>query len=149
MGGSTRVKVFPQDPEHHRAETRPGEKPLFQATFQPIKYAPSIPFSLSWAKYIGVDVSLVQPPLPVGQDGETELPGTEGWCKIVPMQSTNKAKLGWVDLSQKNEQGISESSVAPENFWPGIGRWQIGLKLEDADIVFGEGVHWEPPRTSL
>lgn len=146
--GSTRVKVFPQDTTDHLVETS-SHKPLFQATFQPIQYAPSIPFSLSWAKYIGVDVSLVQPPLPKGEDAEGELPGTDRWCKIIPVQSTNRATLGWVDLSQRNGEVIAPSTEEPDNFWPGIGRWQVGLKLEDADIVFGEGIYWDPPKTNL
>ena len=30
-----------------------------------------------------------------------------------------------------------------ENWWPGLGRWQMGLKLENAIVEFGEGKYWD------
>jgi hypothetical protein len=33
-----------------------------------------------------------------------------------------------------------------ENWWPGIGRWRLGMKMEDATIEFPEGKHWVGPR---
>ncbi len=147
VDGSTSVKVFPlEEPTSHLTNAR--HSPLFQATFRQIKFTPSFPFSLSWAKYIGLDVSLVQPPLPEGCGLQGELAGTKRWCKILPDQKTKTASLGWIDMSQDNEQGTIAGNAVSNNFWPGLGRWQLGVKLEDADVTFGEGIYWDPPRTN-
>lgn len=60
-------------------------KPFFTATFRPMSYTPSFPLSTSIAKYIGLDLELVQPPLPEGK-GEHES-GTQRWCRIMPFES--------------------------------------------------------------
>ena len=39
--------------------------------------------------------------------------------------------------------------VPHENFWPNLGRWQVALKLEDADIDFPEGQYWSVPKSTL
>ncbi|KAI0553787.1 hypothetical protein F4679DRAFT_436434 [Xylaria curta] len=148
-GGATGVRVYPHDTTGESSESRPNNVPLFQAMFKPMRWTPSFPFSLSWMQYLGLDASLVQPPLPAGEGSQGELPGTDRWCKIVPAQSTKRASLAWADLSQKNEQGDLTSSVAYENFWPELGRWQLALKLEDAAIDFGEGTYWDAPKTKL
>ncbi|KAI8944686.1 hypothetical protein F4801DRAFT_193319 [Xylaria longipes] len=148
-GGATGVRVYPHDTTGDSSESRPNNAPLFQATFKPMRWAPSFPFSLSWLQYLGLDPSLVQPPLPAGEGSQGELPGTDRWCKIAPSQSTKRASLAWADLSQKNEQGELTSSVAHDNFWPGLGRWQLALKLEDTAIEFGEGIYWDAPETKL
>jgi len=35
--------------------------------------------------------------------------------------------------------------VENENWWPGSGRWKIGMIMEDADIGFPEGEYWKGP----
>ncbi|KAI1335595.1 hypothetical protein F5Y15DRAFT_241400 [Xylariaceae sp. FL0016] len=147
--GSTRVKVFPHDTTGDLSESTASDKALFQATFQPIRWAPKFPLSLSLLSYIGFDATLVQPPLPEGQGSQNELPGTNRWCGIAPVESSRKSSLGWADMSQKDEDGAMVSDVAHENFWPNLGRWQLALKMENADIDFGEGMYWDPPRTKL
>lgn len=64
-------------------------------------------------------------------------------CKILPGQSSNNTSLAWVDLSQMDEQGAQNGEN--ENFWPNLGRWQPGVKMEDCDIDFGEGIYWSAP----
>jgi hypothetical protein len=123
--------------------------PLFQATFKPMRWVPRFPFSVSWLKILGLDACLVQPPLPAGEASQGELPGTDRWCKIALDESTSNASLAWADLSQKNEQGKVTSSVTHENFWPGLGRWQLALKLENAEIDFPNGTYWDEPKTRL
>ncbi|CAJ2501259.1 Uu.00g041120.m01.CDS01 [Anthostomella pinea] len=147
--GSTSVKVYPHDTSGDVSEAQASDRPLFQATFQPIRWAPRFPFSLSWLKYIGFDASLVQPPLPAGDGAQGELPGTDRWARIMPAQSTRRAMVGWVDMSQRDDLGSMASTVEHENFWPGLGRWQVGVKLENADVDFGLGEYWDPPRTKL
>ncbi|KAI0817690.1 hypothetical protein GGR55DRAFT_32578 [Xylaria sp. FL0064] len=148
-GGGTRVRVYPHDTTGDTLEPRPCKVPLFQATFKPIRWAPSFPFSISWLRYLGLDPSLVQPPLPAGKGSQDELPGTDRWCKVAPAITTKHAGLAWVDLSQKNEEGQLTSGVAHENFWPGLGRWQLALKLENAGIDFPEGTYWDIPKSAL
>jgi hypothetical protein len=123
--------------------------PFFQATFKPMRWTPRFPFTLSWLHILGFNTSLVQPPLPAGQGSQDELPGTERWCKISPVQTTKRASLAWADLSQKNEKGELTSSVAFDNFWPDLGRRQLAMKLEDTDIEFGIPIHWDAPQTAL
>lgn len=145
--GSTKVSVYPHDTSDDLAEARASENPFFQATIQPLRWAPSFPLKLSWASYVGVDISLVQPPLPEGQGSQGELPGTDKWCQIIPGQATRQASLAWVDMSQRDEKGVLYAK--DEHFWPGIGRWQLGVKMENATIDFPEGKYWDTPRTML
>ena len=129
--------------------------PFFAATFKPIPYVPSFPASTGIAKYIGLDLDLVQPPLPEGKGAEGELPGTDRWCKITPYQSSRKVSLGWWDMKQGaseedallNSEGNSSGTkpVENENWWPGSGRWKIGMIMEDAEVRFPEGKYWKGP----
>lgn len=115
-----------------------------------MRFIPYFPLNFSWAKYVGLDPALVQPPLPEGKGFEGELVGTEQWCKIVPDLSSKKTSLGWSDLSQGDGSVTSVGEpIAAENFWPNIGRWQVALKLENANIAFDDGVHWDAPKTNL
>ncbi|KAI1429976.1 hypothetical protein F5Y12DRAFT_709522 [Xylaria sp. FL1777] len=148
-GGAVRVQVYPHDTTGDISEPRPCNIPLFQATFTPIPWAPSFPFSFSWLRYLGLEACLVHPPLPAGKGSQGELPGTHRWCKVEPSISTRRAGLAWVDLSQKNRKGELTSSAPHKNFWPGLGRWQLTLKLEDADIDFPEGTYWDVPKSTL
>ncbi|KAI1814686.1 hypothetical protein GGS20DRAFT_398722 [Poronia punctata] len=147
--GATRVRVYPHDTTGDPSEPRPSDVPFFQAAFKPMQWAPSFPFSASWMNTLGIDTSLVQPPLPAGQGSQGELPGTDRWCKIPFDQTTKRASLAWADLSQKNEKGELVSSVTYDNFWPDLGRWKLAIKLEDTVIDFGEGTYWDAPRTQL
>ncbi|PHH71739.1 hypothetical protein CDD80_5037 [Ophiocordyceps camponoti-rufipedis] len=69
------------------------------------------------------------PPLPHGHGSQGELPGTDRWCSFLPKQYSRSTRVGWFDLAQGDH--------APyHNFWPGLGRWQLGFKMENADVVF-------------
>ncbi|ORY60285.1 uncharacterized protein BCR38DRAFT_349990 [Pseudomassariella vexata] len=140
--GSTNVKVYPHDTTGDPTEANPNHTPFFQATIKSVPWLPSFPFSLGWLPYIGVDVSIVQPPLPEGTGSHKELVGTNQWCKIVPNQS-GKTSLAWIDLSQRDDDGKLHGQH--ESFWPGLGRWQLGIKMENTDIVFGMGEYWASP----
>ncbi|KAJ8131355.1 hypothetical protein O1611_g2271 [Lasiodiplodia mahajangana] len=161
-GGKTRVRVYPYDTavpsgsnDGAVSESSPSEKYFFQAAFQPMRWAPYFPLSLSWLKYVGIDASLVQPPLPDGrQDAGEELIGTSRWCKIPPAIQTRKAMLGWMDMAQQvdhavdgNDSSGGGSDAQYENFWPGLRRWNVAIKMENADIGFGDGVYWDATGT--
>ncbi|KXH35604.1 hypothetical protein CSAL01_02827 [Colletotrichum salicis] len=145
--GSTAVKVFPHDTSGDLMESAASTTPFFQATFKSVPYVPSFPLSLDVLKYVGLDATLVQPPLPEGSGSQDELLGTDRWCSIAPGQSSKKTSLGWFDIRQADEKGhiIGEH----ENFWPGLGRWQIGLKMEDSIVSFPKPKHWDAPKSVL
>ncbi|KAJ3577232.1 hypothetical protein NPX13_g3339 [Xylaria arbuscula] len=165
--GKTKVRVYPYDTAALSddgystiSESEPSDNVFFQATFQPMRWAPSFPLSFSWLKYMGIDASLVQPPLPDGRQRDSsvgeELPGTRQWCQVLPGLSTRRATLGWIDMSQSSydvahcsdgrdikKGGNNEIKCA--NFWPGLRRWNMGILMQNADINFEEGLHWDPP----
>lgn len=156
QGGGIRIQVYPLLPDSTGHERIKSSTPFFTTTFQPVTYFPSFPASTDWAKYVGWDLGLVQPPLPGGEGAELE--GTEEWCKIAAVESSKKTSLGWFDLRQSRDvderapllQGDQVEHEGPggnkyENFWPGLGRWRIGIKMEDAVIDFPEGEHWDTP----
>ncbi|EEY16277.1 conserved hypothetical protein [Verticillium alfalfae VaMs.102] len=96
----------------------------------------------------GVDATLAQPtPAPLVRGSHGELPGTDRWCDVAPDQSSRRSSVGWFDLRQTDEQGnvVGEH----ENFWPGFWRWHLGVKMEDAEIGFGEGKYWDAPKSLL
>lgn len=83
--GSTKIRVYPHDTSSHPSEAQPSNVPFFQATVKPFRWAPAFPFSASWLGYAGIDISLVQPPLPQGNGSQDELPGTDK-CKSTSMK---------------------------------------------------------------
>ena len=42
-------------------------------------------------------------------------------------------------LSKKGSGKAVEVSEGADNWWPGLGRWRIGLWLDDAVLTLGEG----------
>ncbi|OAQ67887.1 hypothetical protein VFPPC_04218 [Pochonia chlamydosporia 170] len=146
--GSVTVKVFPYDTEGDTTESAPSSVPFFQATYSPVRFVPSFPFATSWVNYLGLKTKLVMPPLPQGQGSQGELPGTQTWCSLIPNQYSRRTTIGWFDISQRDEEGNVNGKY--ENFWPGLGRWQLGMKMENADLRFDLPVElWEEPRAHL
>ncbi|MCJ1392652.1 hypothetical protein MMC18_005522 [Xylographa bjoerkii] len=165
-----KVEVFPNDTTGDSSESIASVRPFFTGIYSPVSYIPRFPFSTRIAGYLGIDFNLVQPPLPEGDTKSGELPGTKKWCKSLPLLYSNRTSMTWVDLRQvakgadgalgKPRQEVAASTAGDldgtgpgksadgvysesENWWPGLGRWQIGLKMEDATIEFGEGKYWE------
>ena len=136
--------------------------PFFRATYKPVPYMPRIPFATSWVSYFGFNPLLVQPPLPEGRGSEGELPGTQKWCSVMPLQKSWKCSLGWMDMQQNLDSEVGQNDGNDgskdkqgregefENFWPGLGRWQLAIKMENADITFDHAEDmWETPRSNL
>lgn len=158
--GGTEILVFPYDTTRDTTESRPSSQPFFRGIYKPISYIPSFFSSTTMAKYVGIDLHIVQPPLPEGKGSLGELPGTDKWCKLCPLEYSRRTSLGWWDLRQdtgtgeevgeqtsllvngNSERGCEQVGTGFENWWPGFGRWRIGLKMEDATIYFDEGKHW-------
>ncbi|KAI1491852.1 hypothetical protein F5X96DRAFT_445792 [Biscogniauxia mediterranea] len=148
--GSTAVKVFPNDTTGDVLESRASDTPLVEAKFQRMRFLPKFPFSLGWFKYVGMDLAFVQPPLPEGRGSHNELPGTERWCRIAPVQSSKAAMLMWGDVTLRDEEASTGSNTQKEmGVFPGLGGLQLSVKLEDVDMELGAGEHWDAPRTNL
>jgi len=146
--GSTHVKVFPHDTTtpYDASEAQASTKPFFQCTIKPASYAPSFPLSTNLLKYVGLDISLVQPPLPEGRGAVGELPGTDRWCKIVGYsQYSSNTKLAWADVNQKGDDGSSPAD-GYDNFFPGLRRWNLAAKLSDTVAYFPHPETWETPK---
>jgi hypothetical protein len=150
--GAIAIAVYPHDSSP--SDSSPSTAPVFSAVYKSIPYLPAFPASTGMAKYIGLDLSIVQPPLPEGEGAQGELPGTTKWCQCLPLEYSSKTSIGWWDLEQGSVgeedallehegEGPEDSGVGYKNFWPEIGRWRIGMKMEDATIEFPEGKHWE------
>ncbi|KAK7733679.1 hypothetical protein SLS53_008146 [Cytospora paraplurivora] len=141
--GAQQVKVFPFDDDQDEASA--SLTPLVQATFKTVPYVPALPLSTKWVGYFGVNTALVQPPVPQGKT--KELVGTEQWCKCPLWQYSPKTHIGWFDLRQRDEAG--NLTALFENFWPGLGRWQLGVRMDDTDFELPEGEYWRFPRANL
>lgn len=156
--GRMSVKVFPT--------STTSSSPFFSAIFQAVPYSPCVPLSMNWMKYFRLDISLVQPPLSRGNGRQGETPSTDKWCKILPLITSKKARVGWWDVKQDQRTRYDATEQDPllsvnhvsagetlaegmysteENWWPGLGRYRLGVSLEDADVVFGEGEFWDEP----
>ncbi|PHH79719.1 hypothetical protein CDD80_3962 [Ophiocordyceps camponoti-rufipedis] len=133
--GSQTVKVFPHDTSADSSEANPSVRPLFRATMKPVPYVPSFPFSTDWLKYVGISSRAVHPPLPEGKGSPGEIPGTDCWRICFP---TIK---GWTDfITLDMAQGGEDQGAAAgdgENFWPGLGRWHVGMRMKDAVMTLG------------
>lgn len=136
--GGIQVKVFPHDTAGDNAEAAPSPTPLFQASFKTLPLVPSFPFSTGWAKYVGLDLNFVQPPVPQGVP--SEVVGTEEWCKCIITQSSSQTHVGWFDISQRDVDG--KLTALFDNFWPGLGRWHLGVRMDNATIDVPEGEFW-------
>ncbi len=110
-----------------------------------MKYVPSFPFSTKYLKYLGIDLELVQPPMPEGKGSLGELAGTNEWHKLVGFSQTSRnTSLAWADMSQQDENG--EVPDEYENFFPGLRRWNIAVKMPETHIHFPSPETWETPR---
>ncbi|KAL7818607.1 hypothetical protein V8C26DRAFT_420100 [Trichoderma gracile] len=137
--GSTTIQIFPHDsPSHNGDESQPSSTPFFTTTFKPMPLAPRFPFATSWVDHLGFNTTLVMPPLPPGRGTYGELPSTSRWISLVTKQFCKRSTVGWYDVRQpEGEDGDGRALCGGnENFLPWLGRWQVGLKMEDAELTF-------------
>jgi hypothetical protein len=133
--------VYPYDTSGDASESRASEVPFFQTTFKTVPLMPSIPMSTGLYRALGIDTTLVMPPLPQGQP--EEIVGTDRWASSSPSMFTWKSHIGWFDMRQGGEDGAQVGEH--ENFWPGMKRWVLGVRMDDVAFTFSEGVYWAPP----
>ncbi|KAK8018927.1 hypothetical protein PG991_008117 [Apiospora marii] len=145
--GSTTVKVYPFDTTGDAREPGPAPKPFFQTTFSPL--LGGLPFSTDLYRWIGINATLAQPPLPGNPNApHGELAGTDQWRAVVPGQASDRSSLGFFDLDQGAGDAVGQTgknAVGDEhfpNFWPGMPRVNLGLRMENAKISFGEPEIW-------
>ncbi|ORY64302.1 uncharacterized protein BCR38DRAFT_369865 [Pseudomassariella vexata] len=144
--GKTTVKVYPYDTTGNSEEAYPAELPFFQTTWK-AQLLDNIPFSTELYKWIGINATLAQPPLPAGNGSYGELPGTNHWAATVPGQATDHATLGVFDMDQGAGDAVADDVNAVgdeyyENFWPGLLRFNLGIKLDNATITFSAPEIW-------
>lgn len=146
----TTVKVYPHDTTGDLHESFPASKPWFQTTFS-LDLLRDIPFTTDVYEWVGINATLAQPPMPYGPDASLgELVGTDFWAATVPGQVSDNASVGLFDLYQPDggdAAGNSNGTNAVgdeyfENFWPGMPRWTVGLKMDNATISFGASEYW-------
>ncbi|KAL8829015.1 MAG: hypothetical protein Q9191_002257 [Dirinaria sp. TL-2023a] len=100
----------------------------------------------------------VQPPLPEGKTMEEC--STTDWIKAKPELRSKATRMVWWDMKQPQTEPSSERDEGTgstesdtllaadrtsrttddqnKNWWPGLGRWRIGLWLDDAVLELGE-----------
>jgi hypothetical protein len=131
--GSTTIKIYPHDDPLNPDESQPSTRPFFQTTFKPMSLVPRFPFATSWADRLGFNTTLVMPPLPSGNGSYGELPSTDRWIKLETKQYCSRSTAGWYDVQQPDS---GAACGGHENFLPWLGRWQVGVKMEDALLSF-------------
>lgn len=96
-------------------------EPFFSATFTSVRWCPAFPLS---TRYLPLDTTLVQPPLPAG--AEAFLPGTDTWklCRLVA--STKRAKLVWSKVNP---------AITQSDHWPQVQPWSLGIFLEKGELT--------------
>jgi hypothetical protein len=137
--GSLTVKVYPSDMGPGGMKTNKSTQPLLQVSIRNIRL-PSFPFKTTWLNKLRVNTSAVFSPLPHGGGRWGELPGTDRWTKISPIISSKRSKLVVVDMSQRDD-AIRVGHWHP-NFWPGRGRWRLGMMMEVACMVLDLPETW-------
>lgn len=79
---------------------------------------------------------LLQPPLPEGKDKEIE-PGTEEFLKTEGDIFSKSAKIVWFDMKQPGGGKKGDDGKDRKNWWPGLGRWHLGIWLKEAELNLG------------
>ncbi|KAF2214709.1 hypothetical protein CERZMDRAFT_36547 [Cercospora zeae-maydis SCOH1-5] len=164
--GSASVKVYPFDTTGDPAEAFPSEKPFFQMTFAPllpqnllsntlttflpgllnsgVNLNPTIPFTTDLYALLGINATLYQPPVPQGHDVFGAITsGGPYWKAVVPGQHSTNATLGLINMDQTGGDGqeTGVNAVGDEwypNFWPGLPKNNVALRLRNATITFSE-----------
>lgn len=122
-----KVQVFPPDPSI--------ETPFFTATLQPFTWTPAFPFSTKVPPYLGLNLTLTQPPLPAsGEEGEEEIAGTDQWLRSYPFVECKRTRACWVNVEQPGDGGDDDRVVG---WWPKVKPMKVGLWMENAILKMG------------
>lgn len=152
-----KVQVFPPS-SIGSADITESDKPFFSATLQPFKYIPALPFSTKIAPWIGLDVTLTQPPLlPQPEDDIRGLApelraGSKEWLQVKPLIECSKMKGCWISYEQPASQSSPSSSsdddegvnggnregLQNSGWFPTLHPFKVGMWMEGTDITFVE-----------
>ena len=116
QSGERSVAVYPVD-EANGTNT----VPFFSATLTPMNWCPNFPIS---TRYLPLDTTLVQPPLPTGE--AVYLAGTDTWklCRLVA--SAKRAKLIWAEVHSPDVEA---------QHWPQVQPWSLGVFLQKGELT--------------
>lgn len=89
----------------------------------------------------------LQPPLPTGVPPNIEV-GTDVWMLLSPVIKSRKTRIVWLDMEQHridddSSEGANKKNVpsqhkgSADNWWPGMGKWRLGMSCEDAVLELG------------
>jgi hypothetical protein len=92
---SVSIFVYPREQGDSGAPSKLRLKPVFAATYKPISYVPKFPSSTNLFKYLGIDLNLVQPPVPQGPKEDVEPSETHQWTVVNSLERSSKTSLGW------------------------------------------------------
>lgn len=112
-----------------------------------------IPIDTDVFKYLGIKPTLGQPPLPAGNGSFGELPGTTQWAETLLGQQSNYPTPGLFDVDQGagDNVGNGKNAAGDEcfpNFWPGLPRWNLGVKMEQSTVSFPVPEKWNEDSTA-
>jgi hypothetical protein len=142
------VKIYPFDAHNSPTEAGPSILPFFQMKYKPLLPNPlPIPINLDLFQYLGIDPIIGQPPLPAGNGSYGEVPGTSAWAETLLGARSNYPTPGTFDLDQGagDDTGNGYNAAGDEyfpNFWPGLPRHNIGVKMEKSTIEFPVPETW-------
>lgn len=59
--------------------------------------------------------------------------------RIAAVLKSKKCRIVWFDMKQpsKEETNKTANGEDEDNWWPGIGRWRLGMECEDAVLDLG------------
>ncbi|KAL1411232.1 hypothetical protein Q8F55_002183 [Vanrija albida] len=148
--GSTTIAVYP----YKDGSQATDPLPWFSFKYTP-GWLPGIPMSTKVFAALGVDLTLVQPPLPTGKgvgpvpkvgseevdsasggvEGTEEV-GTKEWVKLLPYQYTPSSVLGWGDTTRPDGSFFAPFVNAAST---------LAVKMTDADVVLPVPERWATP----
>lgn len=147
--GTTTIAVFP-----YKADQSTDVSPWFSFKYTP-GWLPGIPMTTKVFAMLGVDLTLVQPPLPEGKgvgpvpkvgseevdsaaggEAGTEEIGTDSWAKTLPYQYTPNSVLGWGDTTRPDGTFFAPFTTSAST---------LAIKMTDADVVLPVSERWATP----
>ena len=74
--------------------------------------------------------------------------GTNEWMRLSPIQRSKKCRIIWLDMEQPRKRSAAAKGEQQSNtpskeckedyWWPGFGRWRLGMSCEDLTLELGE-----------
>lgn len=120
-------------------------------TFKPLTPSVPLPVNTDLFQFLGLSPKLNQAPLPAGQGSYDELPGTTEWADTALGTKSDTSLIGVFDMDQGAGDQVGNTGVNAvgdefyPNFWPGVPRFPVGVKMQNAEISFPVAEKWTLP----